>query len=296
MPSPSLPPPFHSLRLLGEGRSGIVLEVQHPSHPSPLALKLFSPLPFPALARMQADFDELRHLDHPNLVRLHDFSPSEDRSQLAMELVRGSDIVRFVRGRAPSDHGAQAGMLFGQVVQRLGSSAFSAAKESTALSRLRLAFAGVARGLSALHARSRVHGDVRPSNVLVDESGRAVLIDLLSEHAPTDPSRFAGTAAYMAPEHGLGAPAAPPSDMYSLGVLLFEALTGELPFDGSGREIFVRKNTVSAPRPGLLVPGLPEDLDELCARLLDRRPSARPTAEAAVTWLETSAHEKARGM
>lgn len=297
MPSPSLPrPPYRPLRHLGEGRSGIVLEVQHPSHPSPLALKLFSPLPCPALARMQADFDELRRLSHPNLVHLHDFSSNGDRAQLAMELVRGLDLIRFVRGRAPSETGAQAGMLFGQVVQRFGESAFSAARESAAISRLRLALTGLARGLSALHARSRVHGDVRPSNVLVCETGRAVLIDLLSEHAPSDPARFAGTAAYMAPEHGLGAPAAPPSDMYSFGVLLFEALTGELPFDGSGREVFVRKNTVSAPRPGLLVSGLPEDLDELCARLLDRRPSARPTAEAALAWLETPPREKPRGM
>lgn len=288
MPFPSPPPPFHPIRLLGEGRSGVVLEVEHPAYPSPLALKLFSPLPPPALERMQADFDGLRGLSHPNLLRLHALSLEEDRAHLAMELVRGIDIVGYVRGEAPAENGAQPGMLFGQIVQTLGESAFSAARESAALARLRLALSGLARALSVLHERSRVHGDLRPSNVLVDEAGRAVLIDLLSEHAPSDPTRFAGTAAYMAPEHGLGAEAAPPSDMYSLGVLLFESLTGELPFNGSGREIFVRKNTVSAPRPGLLVPSLPHDLDELCARLLDRRPSARPTAEGALAWLEAA--------
>lgn len=83
----------------------------------------------------------------------------------------------------------------------------------------------------------------------------------------------------------MGRPSGPPSDLYSLGVLLFEALTGELPFSGSGREVFVRKNTVSAPRAGLLVRDVPEDLDELCANLLDRRPSVRKTAREVVGGL-----------
>lgn len=272
------------LRTLGEGRSGVVYEVEHPERRERCALKVFAPLGDDALARMQADFDALAQLAHPNLVRLLDFRIRDGRAQLLMELVSGADFVCFCRGEADESDGRDH-LLFGQVVQPLGRSAFATVEDEAAFTRLRSALASVARGLDALHAQDRIHGDVRPANVLVEPSGRALLLDLLSEHAPGSPERFAGTAAYMAPEHGQGSVAGPATDMYSLGVLLFEALTGELPFVGSGREVFIRKNTVSAPRASLLVPKLPADLDELTSRLLDRRPSARPTAEEVVATL-----------
>lgn len=276
--------PYRLLRTLGEGRSGVVLEVAHREDGRTLALKLFGARDDASLARIRGDFDALARLAHPNLVALHELFLHEDRLALAMELVPGVDIIRFLRGTPPPPEMAiERGMLFGQIVQPLGESAFTESRE--AMDRLRSVIVQVARGLAALHARGHVHGDLRPSNVLVTPSGRAVLIDLLSEHAPSDPARFAGTSAYMAPEHGTGEIAGPPSDLYSLGVLIFEALTGELPFSGSGREVFIRKNTVSAPRAGLLVRDVPNDLDELCANLLDRRKGSRKTAEEVVEGL-----------
>ena len=284
-PSPSLP--IQPLRTLGEGRSGVVYEIVHPERRELCALKVFAPLGEDALARMRADFKALAALAHPNLVTLLDFFVEDARVHLLMEVVSGADFVGYCRGEAVEAKGREH-LLFGQVVQPLGQSAFSTASDEASFTRLRLALAGVARGLAALHAQGRIHGDVRPANLLVEPTGRALLLDLLSEHEPGSPERFAGTAAYMAPEHGQGEVAGPATDMYSLGVVLFEALTGELPFVGSGREIFIRKNTVSAPRASLLVPRVPADLDELAARLLDRRPAARPTAAEVVARLATS--------
>jgi len=275
-------------RVLGKGRSGVVYEVEHPTRKHTCALKVFAPLDEGALSRMRADFDALSRLEHPNLVRLFAFEVENDRVHLWMERVSGTDFVRYCRDDGGEEKEREH-LFFGQVVQPLGRSAFSAVRDEAGFARLRLALLGAARGLDALHARGLVHGDVRPANLLVDPSGRAVLLDLLSEHAPSSPERFAGTAAYMAPEHGRGEVAGPATDMYSLGVVLFEALTGELPFVGSGREIFIRKNTVSAPRPSLLLPRVPSDLDEMTARLLDRRPAARPTAAELVSLLSARA-------
>ncbi len=279
--------PIEPLRTLGEGRSGVVYEVEHPERRGRYALKVFARLGDDALARMKADFDALTKVAHPNLVKLLDFRAESGRARLLMELVSGLDFVHFCRGEAVEEDEREH-LFFGQVVQPLGRSAFATMDDEGAFLRLRRALSDVASGLAALHANDRIHGDVRPSNVLVEPNGRALLLDLLSEHAPSSPERFAGTAAYMAPEHGQGMVAGPATDMYSLGVLLFEAITGELPFVGSGREIFIRKNTVSAPRPSLLLPQVPADLDELTFRLLDRRPAARPTADEVVAKLSTS--------
>lgn len=269
--------PYSFVRTLGEGRSGVVVEAAHRESHRRVALKLFAPLEDGAVDRLLAGYAALAPLAHPHLAKLHELTRFEDRACLVMELIEGVEVIRYLRPEVSVEGAAvERGMLFGQIVQPLGESAFTEKRE--AMDRLQRVFAQIAGGLSSLHALGHVHGDLRPSNILVEASGRAVLIDLLSEHDPSDPARFAGTAAYMAPEHGLGRPTTAACDLYSLGVLLFEALTGELPFMGSGREIFVRKNTVSAPRPGLLVPHVPSVLDDVCARLLDRRPAARPSA------------------
>ncbi|MCA9612720.1 MAG: hypothetical protein KC586_08165, partial [Myxococcales bacterium] len=89
-----------------------------------------------------------------------------------------------------------------------------------------------------------------------------------------------GAAASLAPELGL-APPTEAADAYALGVLLFEALTGKLPFDGGGMEVLVRKQSVEAPMASELAPGVPDDLDVLCAGLLRRSPRERLTLREA---------------
>lgn len=151
------------------------------------------------------------------------------------------------------------------------------------LERLRVALPQLVQGLAALHDSRRIHRDIKPSNVLVTGEDRVVLVDfgLAAEigngHAD-DEGKIVGTVAYMAPEQCAGeANLTAAVDWYALGAVLFHALTGHLPFEGPTALVVLEKQTVRAPRPSSLARGIPDDLDQLCADLLEREPEARPT-------------------
>jgi eukaryotic-like serine/threonine-protein kinase len=151
---------------------------------------------------------------------------------------------------------------------------------------LKTAFRQLVDGLGALHALGKLHRDIKPSNVLVTAAGRVVILDfgLVTELFPdtrgsgTDHS-LAGTVAYMAPETGSEAPLTPAADWYAVGVMLYEALTGRLPFPGSGVDVLLRKQREDPPPPSHLVSNVPRELDQLCVALLSRDPLKRPSPE-----------------
>ncbi len=154
------------------------------------------------------------------------------------------------------------------------------------LERLRLASRQLAGGLVALHAMGKLHRDLKPSNVMVDKRGRVVILDfgvaieLKQQDDPLATERATeGTVSYMSPEQSAGKPLSPASDWYSVGVMLFRAMTGQLPFVGTRLEVMARKQTSDAPDPRTLVPELPDDLAALCHELLRRVPEERPTGE-----------------
>jgi hypothetical protein len=145
--------------------------------------------------------------------------------------------------------------------------------------KLRQCLPQLAAALVALHEAGCVHRDVKPSNVLVTPEGRVVLLDFgLASVAALESTLFvAGTPLYMAPEQAANTPATPAADWYSFGVLLFELLTGVLPFRGHMYEVLSAKQAGPAPKVRSVLPDLPADLADLCDALLVPAPEQRPS-------------------
>ncbi len=158
------------------------------------------------------------------------------------------------------------------------------------MARLRDLLAQLADGLSAIHSAGMLHCDIKPSNVLVTHDGRVIILDFgiaqtinSSQKDMADRERARGTPTYMSPEQALGVSLTPATDSYAVGAMLYEALTGEIPFDGSAVAILLAKQKVLPPRPSELRIGIPEDLDELTMRLLAIDPLTRPSTTDVMT-------------
>src|SRR5438132_7365491 len=147
-------------------------------------------------------------------------------------------------------------------------------------SRLRLALAQLAEGVNRLHELGKLHRDIKPSNVLVTDEGRVVLLDFgLVEDIEPDlhETLLAGTPDYMSPEQGAQMAISKASDWYSVGVMLYQALAGRLPFKGRFFEVMMRKQTRDPIQPVEINLEVPRDLNDLCMKLLRRDPERRPT-------------------
>jgi hypothetical protein len=263
-------PRFQLLRWLGEGGSGIVYEALDLAREARLALKVLRKLGPRAILRFKNEFRSLVELHHPNLVRLGELFETGGQWFFTMELVEGCDLLQYVRG---------ADLSF---TMSIGDGELQPAYDAR---RLRRTFAQLADGLTFLHACGKIHRDIKPGNVRVQPDGRVVILDFgLVADADgkqlEDGDHILGTAAYMAPEQAAGLEVGPAADAYAVGVMLFEALTGRLPFHGGMVPVLMAKQSQTAPRARDLVPDVDEELDALCRDLLDRDPSRRPTAEA----------------
>jgi hypothetical protein len=156
------------------------------------------------------------------------------------------------------------------------------ARELPPLPRLVGALRQLCSGLSALHAAGTVHRDVKPQNVLCTREGRVVVLDFgiakdLTLERGESTESFIGTPLYMAPEQALERPVTSAADWYAVGVLLYEALTGVLPFAGSALSVLREKVSRDPLPPSTQRPEIPAALDALCMLLLDRDPERRPT-------------------
>src|SRR5262249_6293051 len=157
------------------------------------------------------------------------------------------------------------------------------------VTRFRQATAQLARGLYALHRANKVHCDIKPGNIRVSSEGRVVLLDFglvkdlqLDELSPD--GALIGTVEYMAPEQAAGQTVGPAADWYSVGVLIYQALTGRLPFQGKPTEVLERKRSGEAAPP---IEGTcaPPELAELCMQLLHPDPKLRPGAREVLDWV-----------
>jgi tetratricopeptide (TPR) repeat protein len=237
-------------RRLGAGGFGIVYEAEDLRDGGRVALKMLRRPEAGWLSRFKREFRALQGLSHQNLVSFEELFGVGGDWFFTMELIEGDDFISFVAGEE---------------------------------ARLRSALQQLLDGLAALHAADKVHRDVKPSNVIVTRGGRLVLIDfgLVLDSAFSTDSAMLGTPAYMAPEQAVDASVGASADLYAVGVMLFEALTGRRPVEGSPLQVLVAKQTFDPVRPSALKAGVPADLDELCWRLLSRVPSERPSAAEA---------------
>jgi eukaryotic-like serine/threonine-protein kinase len=206
--------------------------------------------------RFRIEAQAAASLNHPSIVAVYDRGTAEDTTYIAMEYVRGETLKQRLRrdGALPPDEA------------------------------VRIALA-VLSALGAAHARAIVHRDVTPYNVMLDQGGRVVVTDFgiarMGDSALTRTGAMMGTSSYLSPEQAQGRQADERSDLYSLGVVLYEMLTGRVPFRGE-TDVAVAMQHVSTapPNPRTLAPGVSEALAGVAMRALSKNPDDRyQTAE-----------------
>ena len=250
---------YRLIRLRGQGGMSDVYEATDERRGVAVAVKVVRSDDPDLARRLQQEVRALGRVEHPGLVRLLDTGVVEDHAYLVMELVDGSTLAQLLR----------AGPLGAERTAQIG--------------------AALADGLAYAHGQGIVHRDVKPSNILMGSDGNARLGDfgiarLLDGSTLTVTGTTLGTAAYMAPEqiedHQVGAAA----DVWSLGMVLLECLTGHRVYEGSPAEIVGRRRSGPVP----VEPGLPVPWKLLLGGMLERRPDQRLDSAQVATLLATS--------
>ena len=256
------------IRSIAKGGAAEVFEVECPTTRRRLALKRLN-LSGTAVQRFEREFQALRSLDHPSIVRVFEQGKDNDgRHFITMELLQGQGAHAWIRTA-----GAPGSPRRSQEAARIVRT--------------------IADALSALHDRGIVHRDIKASNVLILPSGDVRLLDFGSAIAEgvcggiTNPGEFIGTFAYAAPEQILGEAVDGQADVYALGVLLYRLLTGKMPFTADNRYRLAQQHLRDTPRtPRRVRSGIPEGLSELVMAMLAKDPSHRPSAAGIDTWLQ----------
>jgi eukaryotic-like serine/threonine-protein kinase len=249
--------------VIGLGGTGTVFRCFDKERGSLVAVKA---IPHDATLRRRAqrEVEVARRLDHPNVVRLLDSARDDDYIYVVSELVDGGDLGASLRAGA------------------LGDAALLRAVSATCA------------GLAHAHASGIVHRDVKPANILLGGDGTVQLADfgiamLVGPDATID-DRLLGTLSYMAPEICTGATPTPAADIWSIGVMLYEAMTGANPFRSrSPAELADRHGERLRPLAEVR-PDLGKPLAAACARALSRDPRRRPTAASLATVFEAAAN------
>ncbi len=239
---------FQIVRQLGSGGFGAVFEALDLTRDETVALKAPHRPEAAELLAFKDEFRAFADIEHPNVVRLFELFEDGRNWFFSMELIQGIDFISYVRN-SPERLRAAAGQLAGT--------------------------------LHYLHQKcNTLHRDIKPSNILVNREGKIKLLDFgLARGVLSDSTAktqtVAGTAAYMAPELLTDRTLRPASDWYSVGAVLYEALTGQPPFQGRFLDVLVDKNREPVRPPRELNPNIPDDLNDLCLNLLERNPDLR---------------------
>jgi hypothetical protein len=265
------PDRYEARALLGSGSMGVVYRVYDRLLECEVALKTLAHDDPQDLLLLKREFHALARVLHPNVVRLYDLEVEGSRGYFTMELVEGSSLLEALAGRGRR------------------------ARDPVAVRR---SFLQLVAGLSAIHTHGLLHRDVKPANVRMEPGGRVVLLDfglaLGTAHELSLQSRgqLAGTLAYMAPEQAWGQTLTA-SDWYSVGVMLYECLSGSLPFVGSSLSAFLDRDRPPAAPPRGPAADADPMLAEIALDLLSYDPERRPEGEAVLRRLEGRAAPRA---
>jgi eukaryotic-like serine/threonine-protein kinase len=262
-PPNALPPnrkwiwPFELIEQIGEGGMGVVYRARYVVNNREVAVKMLPADVTDAtvLARFERELEVLKSLRHPNIVRCFG-GQCEDRVRFyAMELVTGGTLESELQRR---------GRISWEMVIGYGEQ--------------------ICNALAAAHVQGVVHRDIKPSNFLVTPEGQLKLSDfglatMQASRKITQAGKTAGTFLYMAPEQIRGQEVTPRTDLYALGCMFYELLTGKPPFVGETPAATLHMHLKDpAPRVGTTVLDCPAALDELVGRLMEKDPSKRPAS------------------
>jgi hypothetical protein len=239
--------------LLGKGGMGEVYRADDLTLGQTVALK-FLPEALVAdpewLDRFRNEVRAAREVSHPNVCRVYDIADSDGQTFISMEFIQGEDLASLLRriGRLSADKASEMAR-------------------------------GLCAGLAAAHDKGVLHRDLKPSNVLIDEQGRVRLADFGLAGGDVTTSSVVGTPAYMAPELFSGSDATVQSDLYALGLVLFELFSGRPAFSGASITAIVREHRESPP-PTLteIVPDLDPLVNRIIKRCLEKDPANRPSS------------------
>ncbi len=207
------------------------------------------------VTRFQREAKAASALQHPNIVQVYDYGQTDGNYYIVMELVEGTDLRRYLRSRGVLD-----------------------------VDRAIIIAHDVALGLGAAHRRGIVHRDVKPQNVLVGRGGSIKLTDFgiasvynnINAERLTTTGMTLGTVQYYAPEQAQGEIVSPAADVYALGIVMYEMLTGRTPFDGDTPVAVAMQHIQDAPTPpSQLNPDIPPALEEIILRCLEKVPEMR---------------------
>ena len=256
---------YRLIELLGSGGMATIYRANDTGLGRDVALKLLRTeyLRDPEFSsRFRQEAQAAASLSHPNVVTVYDYGEDPSGPYIVMELIDGEDLATILR---------RSGALPPRQVARIGSA--------------------VARALAAAHARGLVHRDVKPGNVLIGRDGQVKVVDFgiaraIAEAQVTLPGTTLGSVHYFSPEQARGEPATSASDIYSLGIVLYEMLTGSRPWEGdSAASVALARLSGPIPDPMAVRPSVPPDLAAITRRALaldprDRWASAGVMADA----------------
>lgn len=258
---------FRIEAMIGLGGMGVVYRANDQTLGVPVALKLLRPELAgrdDAVGRLRDELLMARQVSSPHVVRIHDIVRHDDQWLISMDLVDGESLARRLEreGRLPVEQALDIALQ-------------------------------VAKGIGAAHARGVIHRDLKPANILLDAQGNAYITDFgvarsRSSGATTHTGDVVGTPDYLSPEQVRGDPVDGRSDLYALGLMLHEMLTGQPAFTGDTVTEVLAQRLVRRPTPAArLRPEVPAWVGRLLERLLQTRPAQRfPDAAAVVQALE----------